>query len=197
MSSFFSRGGLRWQSHGRWLRLHLMCHDVPLSSRFSSFTTVFVFVQARFDGRRLVLGVHIHSPSAFASSLVQHSPCLETRNIEETNQCRSVSPWLWLSLRCAAGGPWLPGCGRLAAAPRHFALAMPAFGTSLFPCPRVRTAGNTGTCAGQACQSLARACCAGQLQAAAAGLRAGLSLRPGPVPGYRCLQPPAGRGVRH
>jgi hypothetical protein len=62
----------------------------------------------------LVLIVHLHSPSAFASSVVQHSPCLETRNILETNQYRSVSPWLWLSLPCPAAvpGPWpcLPCC---------------------------------------------------------------------------------------
>ena len=83
MSSFFSRGGLRWQSHGRWLRLRLrlLCHDVPLSSRFSSFTTVFVFMQARFDGRRLVLGVHIHSrgPSSWGPTLVQHIVSTDTK----------------------------------------------------------------------------------------------------------------------
>ena len=81
MSSFFSRGGLRWQSHGRWLRLRLMFHDVPLSSRFSSFTTVFVFMQARFDGRRLVLGVHIHSrgPSSWGPTLVQHIVSTDTK----------------------------------------------------------------------------------------------------------------------
>ena len=43
------------------------------------------------------------------SDLIQHSPCLETRNLEETNQCDCVSPWLWLSLPCPASvhAPWL------------------------------------------------------------------------------------------
>ena len=53
--------------------------------------------------------VHVHLPSAFVYSVVQHSPCLETRNLLETYQYRSVSPWLLLSLPCSAAvhGPWL------------------------------------------------------------------------------------------
>ena len=45
----------------------------------------------------------------FGSNLVQHSPCLETRNLEETTQCDCVSPWLLLSLLCpvAVHAPWL------------------------------------------------------------------------------------------
>jgi hypothetical protein len=98
----------------------------------------------------LVLVVHFHFPSAFVYSLqyslVQHALCLKTRNIEETNQCRSVSPWLWLSLLVLLAAP---GRGCIAAAPRDFSLSMPVFGTSMFPCPRVCAAGNAGTCAGQ------------------------------------------------
>ena len=62
-------------------------------------------------------------------SLVKHAPCLKTRNIEETTQCRSVSPWMFLSFHCATGSLLLrmaPGGGCRAAALRHLALAMPA-----------------------------------------------------------------------
>ena len=45
----------------------------------------------------LVLVVQFTRP-VFESSPLQHSLCLETRNLEETTQYRSVSPWLWPSL---------------------------------------------------------------------------------------------------
>ena len=60
------------------------------------------------SGSRSCFVVHVHLPSAFVYSVVQHSPCLETRNFVETYQYRSVSPWLLLSLPCSAAvhGPW-------------------------------------------------------------------------------------------
>ena len=62
-----------------------------------------------------------HSRIVFNSlryCLVQHAPCLKIRNIEETKECRSVSPWMLLSFCCAAGSLLLcmaPGCSCLAA----------------------------------------------------------------------------------
>ena len=105
----------------------------------------------------LVLVVNGHSPVAFEFvyslqySLVQLSPCLKTRNIEETNQCRCVSPWLWMSLvvllaGCCCAWPLVAAVPL----PRNFALAMLPFGTALSPWVHVRAAGNAGACAGQA-----------------------------------------------
>ena len=144
----------------------------------------------------------MHTPIrlAFACSLQYsqhtHAPCLKTRNMKETDQCRSVSlgcGCLRVGCCCAAGSLLLrmgPGCSCSVAAPRHLALAMSAFGTALLPWVRVRAAaGNTNTCAGQvrvrsgpavlalaSCRWPQERHCAGLQVPAVAGLACGVGL---------------------
>ena len=87
---------------------------VPSSSGAGSFS-VRVFCHFRWDKVKVIwFSFSLFIRPVFESSLRQHSPCLETRNIAETNQYHSVSPWLCLFLPCPAAvhAPWprLPCC---------------------------------------------------------------------------------------
>ena len=146
----------------------------------------------------LVLVVNVHSPVAFEFvyslqySLVQLAPCLKTRNIEETNQCRCVSPWLWMSLVVL-----LAGC--CCAWPLVAAVPLRLCATLLLPCCRLVLPcplGRMSALLAMPVPAQARLEVGPGLLAwpGAAGLRKGR--RADTAPSCRCPQPPARCGVR-
>ena len=78
------------------------------ASKSRSKLVVLVLVLVSFMLFLLYTFIRLQHSCTGVYNLVQHSPCLETRNVLETYQYRSVSSWLWLFLPCHAAvhGPW-------------------------------------------------------------------------------------------
>jgi hypothetical protein len=112
-------------------------HLEPIRSPQGSCVT-FVGTRSRSSGSRSRSRcMYTFIRPVFKSSLLQHSPCLETRNLLETNQYRSVSPCLWLSLPCPAAMHGAPAAG--CACPAAALLGRCATGLRLRSCWKCRS----------------------------------------------------------